>query len=203
MYREVVVNSIINGSKDAILDGLEWIEKQVTAKDVAMVFMAGHGVNDRNGSYYFLPKTVDIKRLKRTGLPHAIIKDTIINLPGKVLYFLDTCHSGNVMGSRRGTVDINRIVNDLTSAENGVIVFAASSGNQFSLEHESWGNGAFTKALLEGISGQADFNHTGRITVNMLDLYLSERVKSLTDGQQTPTTTKPKTIADFPVVLSR
>ncbi len=95
------------------------------------------------------------------------------------------------------------MVNDLTSAENGVIVFAASSGNQFSLENARWGNGAFTKALLEGISGKADFNQSGRITINMLDLYLSERVKVLTDGQQTPTTTKPKTIADFPVVMGR
>ena len=203
LYREVVVKSILNGGKDAILDGLEWIERQVTAKDVAMVFMAGHGVNDRNGSYYFLPKEANTKKLKRTALPYSTIKDTIINLPGKVLYFLDTCHSGNVMGTRRGNADINRMVNDLTSAENGVVVFAASSGNQFSLENARWGNGAFTKALLEGISGKADFGKTGRITINMLDLYLSERVKALTDGEQTPTTTKPKTIADFPVVMGR
>ncbi len=98
LYREVVINSILSGGKDAILDGLEWIEKQVTAKDVAMIFMAGHGVNDRNGSYYFLPKEANTKKLKRTALPYSTIKDTIINLPGKVLYFLDTCHSGNVMG---------------------------------------------------------------------------------------------------------
>jgi len=201
LYREVVVNSIIDGSKGNILDGLEWIERQVTAKDVAMVFMAGHGVNDRNGNYYFLPKDVNTNKLKRTALPYSVIKDTITNLPSKVLYFLDSCHSGNVMGSRRGNADINRVVNDLTSAENGVVVFAASSGNQFSLEDSGWGNGAFTKALLEGIAGKADYYKTGRITINMLDLYISERVKALTDGQQTPTTTKPATIADFPVVM--
>jgi len=33
----------------------------------------------------------------------------------------------------------------------------------------------------------------------MLDLYLSERVKKLTEGQQTPTTTKPETIQEFPI----
>ncbi len=201
LYRQVIVKPVLNGRKDDILEGLEWIERQVTAKDVAMVFMAGHGVNDRNGSYYFLPREVDTNRLKRTALPYSMIKDTITHLPGKVLYFLDTCHSGNVMGSRRSIVDINRVVNDLTSAENGVVVFAASSGQQYSAESPAWGNGAFTKALLEGIKGKADFNNTGRITINMLDLYISERVKSLTEGQQTPTTTKPKTIADFPVVM--
>jgi hypothetical protein len=35
----------------------------------------------------------------------------------------------------------------------------------------------------------------------MLDLYLSERVKELTQGQQTPTTTKPKTVPDFPIAM--
>ena len=43
-----------------------------------------------------------------------------------------------------------------------------------------WGNGAFTKALVEGLSGKADYQANGVITVNELDLYLAERVKVLT-----------------------
>jgi hypothetical protein len=35
----------------------------------------------------------------------------------------------------------------------------------------------------------------------MLDLYISERVKELTNGAQTPSTTKPQTIADFPIAV--
>ena len=41
----------------------------------------------------------------------------------------------------------------------------------------------------------------GRITINMLGLYISERVKELTGGKQTPTTTKPQTIPDFPIAV--
>jgi len=37
----------------------------------------------------------------------------------------------------------------------------------------------------------------------MLDLYVSERVKELTKGQQTPTTVKPPNVPDFPVALLR
>ena len=59
----------------------------------------------------------------------------------------------------------------------------------------------FTKALVEGFTGRADYRGTGRITVNMLDLYLSERVKELTGGRQTPTTAKPNTIQDFPIAV--
>ena len=45
-------------------------------------------------------------------------------------------------------------------------------------------------------------NSFGILVVNMLDLYLSERVKELTGGKQTPTTTKPPTVPDFPVALA-
>lgn len=126
-----------------------------------------------------------------------------MSLAGKAVLFIDTCHSGNVMGKRRGIADINAVVNELTSAENGVVVFASSTGRQYSLEEPSWGNGAFTKALVEGITGKADYSGRGRITINMLDLYLSERVKELTEGKQTPTTSKPQTIQDFPLAVRR
>jgi hypothetical protein len=105
------------------------------------------------------------------------------------------------MGKRRGVADINAVINDLSAAENGVVVFASSSGKQYSLEDSKWGNGAFTKALVEGINGKADYTKDGTITINQLDLYLSERVKKLIGNQQIPTTTKPQTISDFPVVV--
>ena len=49
--------------------------------------------------------------------------------------------------------------------------------------------------------GAEDINKNGRITLNMLDLYISERVKELTKGRQTPTTAKPATIPDFPIAV--
>jgi len=205
LYREVVTKVLADeeATKDNILDGLDWIEKETTAKDVAMIFLAGHGVNDHKGIYYYLPVDVNLDHLKRTGVVFSDIKHTVAGLAGKTLLFVDTCHSGDVMGTRRGVADINAVVNELTSAENGAIVFASSTGKQYALEDKKWSNGAFTKALVEGLGGGADYRGTGRITINMLDLYLSERVKELTKGQQTPTTTKPRTIPDFPIALVR
>jgi len=203
LYRDIVVRRLIDekATKDEILDGLDWITKETTSKDVAMVFLAGHGINDPNGIYYFLPVNTDLDRLKRTGLAFSDIKNTVISLAGKTVLFVDTCHSGNIMGSRRAVADINALVNELASAENEAVVFSSSSGRQFSVEDASWGNGAFTKALVEGIGGKADFLGKGRITINMLDLYLSERVKELTKGRQTPTTAKPTTVPDFPIAV--
>jgi uncharacterized caspase-like protein len=145
----------------------------------------------------------DPEWLKRTGVPFSDLKNTVTTLAGKTLVFIDSCHSGNVMGARRGVADITAVVNELASAENGAVVFASSSGTQYSLEDPAWGNGAFTKAVVEGITGKADYTGRGKITVNMLDLYISERVKELTKGMQTPTTAKPQTLPDFPVAVKQ
>ncbi|MDP1989422.1 MAG: caspase family protein [Syntrophales bacterium] len=193
-------------TKGNILDGLEWLQRQVTQKDIAVLFLAGHGINDPNGVFYFLPVDADLERLKRTGISQADITSTVTMIAGKVLVFIDACHSGNLMGKtkRRGlVVSSGAVVNELASAENGAVVFSSSTGRQYSQEKPEWGNGAFTKGLVEGLSGKADYRSTGRITVNMLDLYVSERVKELTEGQQTPTTVKPPNVPDFPVVVLR
>jgi WD40 repeat protein len=205
LYRDVVVKVLTDeqATKDALLDGLDWLEKETTSRDVAIVFLAGHGVNDANGLYYFLPVNADTGKLKRTAVPFSDLKNTVASLAGKAVLFVDTCHSGNVMGARRGVADIAAVVNELSSAENGAVVFASSTGRQYSLEDPAWDNGAFTKALVEGVNGGADYRGTGKITVNMLDVYVSERVKELTRGRQTPTTTKPQTVADFPIAIKR
>jgi len=111
-----------------------------------------------------------------------------------------TSHSGGVMG-KRAITDITGVINELTSAENGVVVFASSTGRQYSLEDPEWGNGAFTKAVIEGIAGKADLLGKGKITVNMLDAFIAERVKEITNGKQTPVTTKPNTVPDFPIAV--
>ena len=205
LYRDVVVKILTDekATRDEIIDGFDWISKETTSKDVALVFLAGHGINDSGGVYYYLPVNANLDRLRRTAVPFTEMRNTVASLAGKTILFIDTCHAGNVMGARAGAPDITGVVNELASAENGAVVFASSTGKQYSFEDPDWGNGAFTKAAVEGINGKADYTGKGRITINMLDLYISERVKELTKGKQTPATAKPQTIPDFPLVLKR
>lgn len=208
LYRDIEVKLLTNqqASRDRVVEGLEWLQAQVTQHDVGMVFLAGHGVNDASNKYYFLTNNANPDRLRSSAVSMDDIKDTVSNLAGKALFFVDSCHSGNALGTgRRGAVaDAQaRLVNELSSAENGVLVFAASTGRQFSLENPVWGNGAFTKALIEGINGQADLNSSGKITHKMLDFYISDRVKALTKGQQTPVTISPSGVPDYPIALKR
>jgi len=206
LYGDVQVHLLTDAeaTRDNVVDGFEWLQHAVTAHDVGMMFLAGHGMNDNNGRYYFLPHNADPEKLLRTGVPQSDIRDTLSRMAGKAVFFVDTCHSGNALGTAktRGLGDdINAFVNDLASAENGVVVFTASTGRQFSLEDPAWGNGAFTKAVVEGLNGKADFQKTGRITLKGLDYYIDERVKELTGGRQSPVSIAPSGVADFPIAV--
>lgn len=206
LYGEVAVRLLTDdkATKDGVLDGLEWLKREVTSRDVGVMFLAGHGMNDNTGNYYFLPHNVDINQLVRTGVGENDIKITLNALAGKAIFFVDSCHSGNALGTAktRGIADVNAFVSELASTENGVIVFTASTGRQLSQESPEWGNGVFTKAVVEGLGGKADFQKNGKITHKGLDYYVTERVKELTKGQQSPVSIAPGGITDFPIAFA-
>jgi len=204
LYGEVSVKLLTDGkgNKNNILDGLEWIQNETTSRDVAMLFFAGHGINDNSGNFYYLPVDADPERLRSTCVNYAEIKQSVSTIAGKVVLFMDACHSGGVMGSGRRSADINGLVNELSNAENGAVVFTSSTGRQYSLEDSAWKNGAFTKALVEGINGKADIFNKNSISIKTLDVYITQRVKELTKGNQAPTTIIPASISDFPIAVT-
>jgi Caspase domain len=212
LYSDVILRTLPDGaaSARAIRDGLDWLTKQVTSRDVGLVYLAGHGVLDERERFYFLAADSDAAQLRGSAVPREDIQDALNALAGKALLFLDACHAGAVVGTSktRGLVDINSVVNEFTRTERGVVVFTASTGRQTSQENSAWGNGAFTKAVIEGLGmpgkkAAADYRGDGKITTSALDLYISERVKALTGGDQSPVMIRPSTVPDFPIAFSR
>ena len=119
---------------------------------------------------------------------------------------MDACHSGGLMhdiGRRGLPADVTSVINELISAENGAVVFSSATTRQYALENPAWGNGAFTKALVEGLSGQARTSGQQKITMKTLDAYVAERVKALTEGKQSPVTVYPPNVPDFPLAMTR
>lgn len=181
---------------------LQRIKANASPFDASIIFMAGHGVDDAQGRYFFLPHDADPGKLDASALSYADIRGALAALPGKVMFFIDTCRSGAALGGSvdRSVSDTTRIVNDLKSGENGIIVFASSAGHQVSHESAAWGNGAFTKAVIEGMAGSADLLKRGYATAAMLQVYVGDRVRDLTGGAQTPAISIPNLVPDFPVV---
>ena len=131
------------------------------------------------------------------GMSQDEVRQSLTKLSGRVLWFLDTCHAGSA--GKRPPVDINPLVNTVSSAENGgIVVFAASRGRQLSAESSAWGNGAFTKAIVEGILGKADPGD-GFITTSNLDSFVEPRVRALTEDQQNPVMGRPPDEPDFAI----
>ncbi|MBI5835190.1 MAG: hypothetical protein HZB16_23030 [Armatimonadetes bacterium] len=85
-----------------------------------------------------------------------------------------------------------------------MITLASCMPSEVSYERPEWVNGAFTKALVEGLGGKADLSGDGVISVAELDAFVAERVKELTEGRQHPTPQRPTTIrSSLPVAASR
>jgi hypothetical protein len=206
LYSEVATRVLADrgATRAAVLEGLRWLTESTRSGDVAMLFLAGHGVNTAGGTYYFVPHDGDLQRLEATGVPESAVRDALRAIRGRTLFFVDTCHAGNVVGTyRNASRELARFANSLASAENGVVVFASSTGRQNSEESDDWGNGAFTKALVEGLGGKADLTRKGLVTFKALDFFVSEEVRRLTGGRQTPVTIIPVGVPDFALAATR
>jgi hypothetical protein len=210
LYSEVVLKLLADQQATAlaIKDGLDWLTHEVTDRDVGVVYLAGHGIVDERNRFYFLAADSDAKRLLATAVAKDDIAHALDGLAGKALLFLDACHAGSVVSSnfRRSIYNNNEVVNDFLHSERGVVVFAASTGRQVSMEDPAWGNGAFTKALVEGLGSAgipalAKIAGDNAITPAMLDAYIAKRVKALTGGKQSPVMNS--TAPDFPFAIVR
>jgi len=186
-------------TRESIIQGLQWLEKVANdPNDVSVVFLAGHGMTDERGGYWFYTSDATDDDVRIKGVSQDELRKSLQGLQGKVLWFLDTCHAGSA--GKRPPVDINVLVNTVTdSANGGIVVFASSTGRQVSLERGDLGNGAFTKAVVEGIDlGKAALGD-GLITTSTLDSYVVRRVGQFTENQQTPVMVRPPEEPDFTI----
>ncbi len=205
LYGKAVPRLLINeqAGRENVLEGLRWLRESVGEKDAGVVFMAGHG--DRVGAaYYFIPGDPDVlpsradfksaqdfenwkqQNAPRRWVPGEEISRTLLGLKGRSAFFIDTCHSGvNARPGQSTNPDLTKALNEINE-ERGVIVFASSTGKELSQEDPAWGNGAFTKAIIEGIRGGADFRKDGLIRPSTLQSYVTERVIELTKREQRP-----------------
>jgi WD40 repeat protein len=206
LYEKVILppghESLRDGdaTRAAIIEGLDWIMGAVAkTTDVAMVFLSGHGITTPDRHYRFLPYDYDDNHPLPTTISDSELQDYLTKIGGKKIFFFDTCYSGGVLGAKATDTqpDVDKFANELKAAENGIVIFASSTGKQLSLERDEWNNGAFTKALVEGMRGAAARPGLSAISISDLNGYVSERVNQLTGGQQRPVMAIPQTVDDY------
>lgn len=189
----IVVQTLLNAQakRRAIMDALSNFSKQMSPRDVGVVFYSGHGVQDRFGEFCLFPADGDETAVAETSVPEGFLKNICRTTPGRLLLLLDACHTGAFGGVSDG------FVQDISHEQYGVIVMASSAGAEFSLESDEWGHGAFTKSLIEGLTSHGDVNGDGRVFFHELYGYCTDRVPQLTGGRQHPVMAKPLTVHSF------
>lgn len=207
MYSDVEVHVLTDGEarKERILDELEWLARQTAAQDLAILFLAGHGLTDPlSGQYYYLPSDADPDAVWRSMLPASELRTALRAIAGRALVFIDTCHAGAAFAEdnkRGGSANPRELASALSQPERGIVVIAAASQRQAAVEKKELRHGAFTAALLDGLTRDALADRAGRVTVAALELYLDRRVRRLTGGVQAPSVAKLTPVQDFPIYL--
>jgi WD40 repeat protein len=189
-------------TRSAILQGLEWLQKEMSANDSAWVFFSGHGERDAKGGLYLLPVDVDLGKLEETAVSGQALKNALVGLPGRqVLLVLDACHAGAAGRDRPASASVSdELAQDLSRDENGVIVMCSSIARQKSQENNEFRRGNYTLALLEGLAGKGDTaSKDGIVYQHKLHSYVIERVMELTRREQMPTASIPANLPLFPL----
>jgi hypothetical protein len=182
LYGRVQVTTLTNekATRQNIGRHLSGLESKAASGDYVIFYVSCHGGQNKAGEYHFCAYDGD--------LMWGQIKAALRHVPGTKIVILDTCHAGAASGIEQ------------------LIVFAACQANQESHDGSSpSGNSTYTRFLLEGLYGKADFNKDGLVTLAEAAGYASGKLKHLYQNhvpknQQFSLWYKPKGVsADLPL----
>jgi hypothetical protein len=220
--------SIRKSVRDIVLDYTDF--KRIRKDDVLLIYFSSHGILVNN-EFYLVPSDYDPLYEEETAI-HMIrdIQSKLRDLPCKKLLFIDACHSGasaSIPSSKeynQGTKSIDPFDKELADAliklsesSNDFYFLLSSSAGEVSYTDPTWGNSAFTKAILEAFGNKPQNTLTGQIIADadqnkILDLkelylFLRERVpviiqskKNLKTGQ-TPYTPDVEVLKNIPLFV--
>jgi hypothetical protein len=166
--------------------------------DTIMVFVAGHGVLDAKGQFWFATSRTKLDDLEGTAMSADAILRVLKGSKARVILFLDACHAGAASGLASAD-DAARAFLDRSEA---ISVIAASKGRQLSQERINLGGGVFTRAIERALvqdRSQSDTNGNGTIELSELYGAVKRRVVELTKGKQTPWIARNNMVGEIPL----
>lgn len=166
-----------------IKEGLAWLQRSCTDKDVAVVLFSGHGLRAERGLYY-VTHEANLNGIQYTCLNWETVAESLEQTKAnQVLFLSDVCHAGAF--GKSDLLPQQELAEKLRRSK-GVMVFTSSQGDESSFERPEWGHGAFCRSILDALDGKADTNKSGDITVAELTKSVTDQVVEITNGQQHP-----------------
>jgi uncharacterized caspase-like protein len=159
--------------------------------DLLVVYLSCHGLLDARGRLYFAATDTRKDRLGATGVGAAWVLDLLEHCRARrQILILDSCFSGAFASRAKGQADLG-LGHRLLGQGRGRIVLTASAATEYSFEGEPTGaadpaGSVFTAALVQGLlTGDADTDHDGRISVDEAYGYVFDQVQAM-GAAQTP-----------------
>jgi uncharacterized caspase-like protein len=168
----------------------DYLSRKTTRDDMVLIYYAGLGAPEVDASSketdgqakYLIPRNVQPESLRRTAFAMEEMQGLVARIPAeRVVLLLDTSYSGAAGGrtfvppNARPRSLSDQFLERLTKSR-GRLVITASGANEVALEPADLGHGLFTYYLLEGLSGKADRNGDGIVTVSELYPYVEDQV---------------------------
>lgn len=172
------------------------------AEDTVVVFLASHGISDKAGNYYFVPRDAtlaDMDAISREParerydslVPWTVFFEALRNAAGRRVLIVDTCQARGIEGRFEAYSLMKR------SASSRFSLIVAAKADEESQEYEPAQHGLFTYALLQALRPQSDTDGDGRISVRELfDAAgpIVERLHDRATGPQTPQIVLPRAL---------
>ena len=87
-------------TRSEILRKLNWLKRQATQHDLALVALAGHGQKDADENFFFIPYDYESgdneEGLAYSGVAWDDLLRPLANMPCPVVLVMDACHSGTI-----------------------------------------------------------------------------------------------------------
>ena len=168
-----------------------WLDAR-TPDETVLLYFSGHGFRDEEDRLYLAARDCDPKSPQPGGISIAWLRQRLVACPAKMkLLVLDACHAGSARSAARGVTVEAKELTDFFGSIEGLVTLASCTGQQQSYLWPAKGQSLFTYWLAQGLSGHADREPFGRITVNELETFVKGKVRrsaeAVHSAVQTPT----------------
>ncbi|MBN2393976.1 MAG: SIR2 family protein [Anaerolineae bacterium] len=170
-----------------ILGELSTVAQTADEDDLLLFYFSGHGMAE-GGESYLLARDTRLAALKHTALAMKDVREIIEQSPAHAkVIVLDACHSGASIGKAEPTMTPEFIQRVFEEAE-GMAVLASCKQGQQSWEWQEERRSVFTYYLLEALSGKADRDGKGFVTVSDASRHVTDKIKAWAVDRGVPQT---------------
>lgn len=196
-FSEVQVKVLTDkeATREDLFEAMEWLQQETTPNDICIFFYAGHGYRDEKDRFYFMPYGGTTDKLYKC-FSATDFRNMADDINCKMIVFADACYSAALYEGNRSAV-AEHFIEQLRRTRNGTMLYASSASDTKSKEDPAWGNGAFTKALIEAFNGGARQQFDEGLSTQELEMYLYKEVRRLTNFKQTPVFINPNGMEHF------